>query len=208
METAWRRRPGPVRRLGLVLDAHDEPAHRAAAARVDALFVHRPWELELPDGLGVLAAHRAFDERLTLGRNPRLAAALGLGSLEVLGAKEERPIGMLARVGSARAEVVVERVEQVFGGLEETHGAPATPVDRVAVVGAMTDALVREAAARGAALYVSGQWRVPAAEAVEETGIAVAVVGHRRSELWGLRALAGLLRERFAGLEAVVLASG
>ena len=73
-------------------------------------------------------------------------------------------------------------------------------------MGAMNDALVREADARGARVYVTGQWRVPATEAVNETGIGVVCVGHRRSEEWGLRALAGLLRERWATLRVIVAA--
>lgn len=75
---------------------------------------------------------------------------------------------------------------------------------RVAVVGAMTDALVREAADRGAQIYVTGQYRQPAREAVRETGIGVIAVGHRRSEIWGLRALAGVIRERWSMIEVIV----
>jgi putative NIF3 family GTP cyclohydrolase 1 type 2 len=51
----------------------------------------------------------------------------------------------------------------------------------------MNDVLVREADRRGARLYVTGQWRERAETAVRETGIGVVIVGHRRSEEWGLR---------------------
>lgn len=74
----------------------------------------------------------------------------------------------------------------------------------MAVVGAMTDALVREAALRGADLYITGQLRKPALSAVKETGIAVVAAGHRRCEEWGLKALAGVLRERWFELEVVL----
>ena len=87
---------------------------------------------------------------------------------------------------------------------DEVHGGGQSEVKRVAVVGAMTDALVREAASRGADLYVTGQFRQPARNAVIETGINVIVVGHRRSELWGLRALAGVVRERWFRLEVII----
>ena len=75
----------------------------------------------------------------------------------------------------------------------------------MAVVGAMTDALVREAHARGIGAYVTGQWRQPAARAVRETGLGIVVLGHRRSELWGLRALAGLLRTHPARADLEIL---
>ena len=77
-------------------------------------------------------------------------------------------------------------------------------VSRVAVVGAMTDALVREAASRGADVYTTGQLRQPAQAAVLETGIGVVGVGHRRCEEWGLRALAGVLCERWSRLEVIL----
>jgi putative NIF3 family GTP cyclohydrolase 1 type 2 len=65
----------------------------------------------------------------------------------------------------------------------------------------MNEMLVREAVERGVQVYITGQWRQPASESVTETGIGVIAVGHRRAEEWGLRALAGVLRERWVQLE-------
>lgn len=45
--------------------------------------------------------------------------------------------------------------------------------------------------------------RAPAREAVAETGMAVAAVGHRRAEEWGLRRLESMLRESWANLHVV-----
>jgi putative NIF3 family GTP cyclohydrolase 1 type 2 len=95
-------------------------------------------------------------------------------------------------------------IEEVFGGQDKAHPGGWEKVSRVAIVGAMTDALVREAASRGANLYITGQLRKPAEEAVLETGIGVIAVGHRRCEEWGLRALAGVMRERWAGLKVIL----
>lgn len=51
---------------------------------------------------------------------------------------------------------------------------------------------------------MTGQFRTSAAIAIQETGIGVVAVGHRRCEEWGLRALAGVMRERWAGLEVIL----
>ncbi len=91
-----------------------------------------------------------------------------------------------------------------FGGFEATEG-PETETDRVAVVGAMTEALVLEAAARGAGLYVTGQMRRPAEAAVVRTGMRVVAVGQARSERWGLRHLGSFLAAAFPGLTVVDL---
>lgn len=203
--------PRLVQRLGLALEPWPGLSAWAEKRRLDALFLHRPWRL--PGGafaptIGVLAYHLAFDERLTLGYNPRLADALGLIALEVLGEKQGRPLGMIGDLAPPAPGFAAFRAtaDDIFGGEDEArpYAGGKEHIERVAVVGAMNDALVREAHARGAQIYITGQWRVSAETAVRDTGLGVLVVGHRRSEDWGLRALAGVLRERWANLEVVL----
>ena len=188
-----------MQRLGLALEPWPEFARWVVAERLDTVFLHRPWSLTDPQRqtlreaeIGVLAYHLAFDERLTTGFNPALTSACGWGVPEVLGRKEGRPLGMACALASPIPfDSVVAQLRAEFGGLEQVT-APAAgggaTVARVAVVGAMTDALVREAHARSVGVYVTGQWRQPARAAVRETGLGVVALGHRRSELWGLRA--------------------
>lgn len=196
----------PVRRLGLALEPWPTIDEWATHERLDAVFLHRPWKLQpwqLPE-LGILAYHLAFDERLTTGFNPRLAAVLQLSALATLGEKAGRPIGMIGAVPEQSFAEHVMLLDQVFGQHDEAYTAAEERIRRVAVVGAMTAALVREAAARGAQIYVTGQYRQPAREAVGETGIGVIAIGHRRSEIWGMRALAGVIRERWSSIEVVL----
>lgn len=196
----------PVRRLGVALDQWPGIGEWTRAERLDAVFLHRLRDLPpgaLAEEVGIIAYHLPFDERMTIGWNPRLAGVLGLESLEPLGDRDGRPVGMIGTaVGSYAA--LRRQVTEVFGGEEEARVGRRDNLAKVAVVGAMSDALVREAAERGATVYVTGQWRRPAHRAVSETGIGVITVGHRRCEAWGLRALAGVLRERWAGLEVVL----
>lgn len=205
-------RPGdaarPLARLGLALEFTPALPAWAREHRCDALFLHRPWRLPrgaLPPAVGVLYAHLPFDDRLTTSDNAPLAAALGFRTREVLGVKDGRRIGMVGDVAPARAADALARVRREFGGVEAVAVAdPDRPVTRVAVVGAMNDRLVREAAARGAGLYVTGQMRQPARAAVDETGIAVAAVGHERAERWGLHALARIVSEHWPSLAVPV----
>ena len=192
-----------VRRLGLALEPSGVIVERARDEALDALFLHRPWKLTgLPADVGVLASHLPFDERLTIGFNPDLAEALGISDIEVLGTKEGRPLGM---VGDFDGGSFIERITAELGPSEAVEPGSRAAIRRVAVVGAMTDPLVREAAERGADVYLTGQMRVPARAAVAETGIAVVAVGHRRSEVWGLHLLARLLREEWPELHTIVL---
>lgn len=197
----------PIHRLGLALEPWPGLPQWVAQERLNALFLHRPWRLDrssiAPD-VGVIAYHLAFDEHLTLGYNTRLAAALGMINSEVLGTKEDRPLGMIGDVPAESFNDWAHTLHEIFSGTESVQPGAHATIERVAVVGAMTDALVRDAAERGAHLYITGQSRQPARNAVTETGINVVEVGHRRSEEWGLRALAGVLRERWAQLEVVL----
>lgn len=197
----------PVRRLGLALEPGPYLPTLAKRYQLDAVFLHRPWKLEpwhLPADVGVLAYHLAFDERLTLGYNPRLAHVLGLTDIAVFGEKSGRPLGMIGAVPPTGFAAIERVARQCWGGLEEARSCNGV-VERLVVVGAMTDVLVREAAERGVQVYITGQLRQPARSAVIETGIGVLVVGHQRSEEWGLRALGDVLHEQWPALQVVPL---
>jgi putative NIF3 family GTP cyclohydrolase 1 type 2 len=196
-----------IRRIGLALEPWTQLSQWVSSRQLDALFLHRPWKLELeqlePD-IGVVSYHLAFDERLTLGFNPRLAEAVGLSSIEVLGEKEGRPIGMIGKISPLSFASCCSYVDEIFGGQDSANPGRCQTVSRVAVVGAMTEALVRQAASCGADVYITGQLRKPAEAAVVETGLGIIAVGHRRCEEWGLLALAGVMRERWSALEVVL----
>ena len=68
----------------------------------------------------------------------------------------------------------------------------------------MTAELMHEASQRGAEVYVTGQIRKPAKEAILDTGLGTVIVGHQRSEQWALSAFANVLRERFCGLKVIL----
>jgi putative NIF3 family GTP cyclohydrolase 1 type 2 len=196
-----------VARLGLALQPWRSLGAWAREESLDALFLHRRWGVEDADPsieVPVVFAHLPFDERLTTGWNPRLAAALGMHDIAPLGEKAGRPLGMIGDVTPATSGDMAARLQREFGALDDFVAGAADTVTRVAVVGGMSDALVREAAARGAQLYVTGQWRVPATRAVRDTGLSVAVTGHARAERWGLAALARMLRERWPAMDVVV----
>ena len=197
----------PIQRFGLALEPWPQLSQWADRQRLDALFLHRPWKLEpeqvAPD-LGVVAYHLAFDERLTLGFNSRLAEVLGMSNISVLGEKEGRPIGMLGEIPTQSFDHCRTHLNEVFGGQDAARAGKNSEVSQVAVVGAMTEALIREAALQGADLYITGQLRQPAQAAVLETGIGVVAVGHRRCEEWGLQALAGVMCERWSRLEVIL----
>ena len=196
-----------VRRIGLALEPWSGMETWVRQKNLDALFLHRPWHLNmqiLPDDVGILAYHLAFDLTLTLGLNPRLANILQMTHLLPFAHKNNLPLGMIGSIPETSTYDFLETLSDLFGTTPLVENDALESVSRIAVVGAMTDSTIREAAKHGAHLYITGQFRQPARTAVNETGIIVVVIGHATSELWGLRTLASLLRERWAGLDVFV----
>lgn len=194
--------PRPVARLGFALEPAPDLAAWVDAQHLDAVFLHRPWgvaDAGLPADIGILASHAAFDHRLTVGANPDLLFALEMHDVRPLGNGANGAQGMVGSVGAADPAAWAARLEAMFGGVEEVVPGDAAAIRRIAAVGAMTDALVREAAARGADLYLTGQIRHPARPALAETGMAAVAIGHRRIEEYGLRLLADALAAAFPG---------
>ncbi|MBD1842971.1 Nif3-like dinuclear metal center hexameric protein [Cyanobacteria bacterium FACHB-63] len=194
----------PIRRLGLALEPIPQIDYWITKNQIDALFLHRPWQLNSNLDIGVVFYHLAFDERLTLGFNLQLADVLSLVNVQSFGYKAERAIGMIGGVPSQSFDRYCVQVREIFGGYESAFGQADT-VGKVAIVGAMNDGLIRSAANQGASVYITGQFRVSAKQAVLDTGMCVIEVGHRRCEQWGLRALSAILRERWAELRTIVI---
>lgn len=202
----YRESDRPIHRLGLLLEPFPEIDDWIHRHDLDALFLHRPWKLEngwMTVDRGVIFYHLAFDERLTLGFNLRLADALSMTNIQPFGEKENRTIGMIGEIPPQPFDRYINQVHQVFNGYTSIKGTQEG-ISKVAVVGAMTDDLIREAAAQNVTVYITGQFREAAAQAVLDTGIAVIEIGHRRCEEWGLRSLSNVLRERWATLKTVV----
>jgi putative NIF3 family GTP cyclohydrolase 1 type 2 len=198
----------PVQRVGLALEPWPALPEWLVDHRIDTLWLHRPWLLDrssLPANVAVLYHHLPFDEHLTIGYNRWLAESLGFSGtpkplLEVIGYKAmpgypDRPIGMVGSESQLDFRGWCQRIAHVFGGYEDAIPGQKTVPGQIAVVGAMNPALIQEASERGAGLYLTGQYRKSAQKAVEETGMGVIAIGHRRSEEWGLRKLAQLLAE-------------
>jgi len=206
----------PIRRVGLSLEPWPKIGEWVRAQRLDALWLHRPWQLNtaaLPPDVGVLTHHLPFDECLTTGYNTRLAHALAMEPVAELGYKQseddlgvmlpKRAIGMIGDVPERSTELWLKQIQVAFGGYDRVESGQVRIHQRVAIVGAMNPELVYEAHERGVSLYLTGEYRKGTQKAVDETGMTVIAIGHKRTEEWGLRALGTLLREEWEGLVVV-----
>lgn len=195
-------RPGPeaVGRLALAL----EPADLPAILEADALFLHRSRHVGARwPGVGVLGVHDAFDLQFTTGPNRRLAAALGWTGVQEL-TWQGRLVGVQATPPQRgwpelRAALLAE-----LGGEDSSVPPVNSAAMQLALMNAMNPALLEHVAGRGVTVYLTGQLRPSAVETARALGLGVMALGHRRTELWGLRQLARELEAAFPGLKTVV----
>lgn len=201
------RRDGPaeVRRLALAL----EPADLPPTLEADALFLHRSRRVgDGWPGLGVLAAHDGFDTHLTTGPNRRLARVLRWTDVEEV-VWEGRVVGISAAPPQRGWASFRTALHAELGG-EDTAWPPQPPSGslRLTLMNAMNPALIGQVAGLGVRVYLTGQLRPSAVGAAREHGLGVVALGHRRTELWGLRRLARELEGAFPGLETRVYGDG
>jgi putative NIF3 family GTP cyclohydrolase 1 type 2 len=203
-ESIYRPSSQRVARIGLALEPWPGIESWIQKHQLDALFLHRPWKLDqrkLPEHIGVLTSHLPFDATLTLGYNPRLAQALAIARPIPFGYKDNIPLGMHGPIEPSPVEDVLTTLAEIFGKAPTVQKIFDETIDHIALVNAMNEGLIQEAAAKGVRLYITGQFRPSATKAMRETEMTVAEIGHTECERWGLRALAGLLRERWHNLD-------
>ncbi len=199
----------PIQRIGLAREPWPGMRAWSIAEGIDALWLHRPFRLsteDVPANVGVLAHHLAFDAALTFAESPRLAVALGMRGYTPFSPLDGIPRGMVGDIAPTAPDDLVTRLTDIFGFSPTSLSGPRqTTLARIVVASALSPILVHEAAAEGVHGYLTGQYRPSAKLALQTTGLVLITIGHASGEQWGLRALAGMLRERWA-MFTVVLA--
>ena len=198
-----RARPGDVRRLALALESRDLPPDLLSEFAPDALFLHRAYSLgDAWPRLAVLSVHDGFDARLTTGPNWRLAKALGWCHVKEVHFRGKLA-GLVATPPQENWPALLLALRAEFGGEELVFARPGV-IRKLALLNAMNPALIAQVAGLGVGVYITGQVRPSALSALHERGLGLIALGHRRSEIWGLRRLASELRAAFPDLETRV----
>jgi hypothetical protein len=199
----WRAGARPVQRLGVAL----ELLAGMDTDGLDALLLQRPFRLP-PDalpGAGILVIRGALEAHLTMGYNPALAEALGIGTPRPV-QREGEIVGMTGWLAEPEPWDQWEaRVQGEFGGLEASAAHGVRDVAHVAVMNGMHERLIVEMADAGIDTYLTSAIRVSGSAAAAERHMALIAPGETRVERWGLRRLARDIERAFPELSARVL---
>jgi dinuclear metal center YbgI/SA1388 family protein len=199
-----------VERIACGVSASRELFERAASAGAQLVIVHHGlfWNNDsrvvgplLKERLRALfdadltlaAYHLALDAHPEVGNNALLARELGV--------EVERPFASVGLGGRLRAprprDEVVVRVREIVGAepLVFPHG-PET-VERIAICSGGAARYIRDAAADGYDLFLTGEAAEPTLHDALELGITFVAGGHYATERLGVQALSARLAERF-----------
>ena len=204
---------GSVTKIGAAVDASGATIQMAVEREVDLLVVHhgffwqglqpltgpvgRGLRLAFSNNLALYSAHLPLDFHPRIGNNALLAAALGFDQTEPFLEVKGQAIGLRAETELRRDELLT-KLEESLGGPVRCIGAGPMEVRRVGLVTGGAGGEIYRAAKSGLDSYITGEAPHWAAVAAEELGINLFLGGHYATEIFGVKALAADLAEKFA----------
>ncbi|MCY3913197.1 MAG: Nif3-like dinuclear metal center hexameric protein [Chloroflexi bacterium] len=174
---------------GLFWDRDSRVVSRVMRDRLRALF---------DADINLAAYHLALDAHDSLGNNAQIVRALGLEPESTpFAVSGGQPIGKIARATQPLSpSSLVERVETAIGRPHATFMHGPSSIRQVAVCSGSGASFIQEAQSLGADALLTGDMAEPAEMQARELGIHFIAAGHYATEVFGVRALAGLIAEQ------------
>ena len=187
----------------------------AVAAGADLLIVHHGlyWGFQWPlrgadykrvkllmdNDLALYAAHLPLDAHAELGHAANLLRELGVENRVPFGRYKGMSIGFMGEIPECSRTELHERLETLLGDSVKLLPFGPEKVRRVAcVTGQGADfSLVREAKIQNIHFYISGEASHPIYHYCRENLVSLALGGHYRTEVFGLRALKSHLENQY-----------
>lgn len=206
-----------VSKIAFAVDGVLETFEAAAALNADLLIVHHGiyWGYQYPlrgsnykriktlidHEMALYAVHLPLDAHPEVGHNVMLLKALGVeeASLQPFGAYQDSTIGWQARIPEIRRQALTERLQEVLGGEVKLLGFGPEKIRSLAcITGAGADfATIGEVKIKNIHYFISGEASHPIYHYTQEAGVNVALGGHYRTEVFGLKALSSHLEQTY-----------
>lgn len=208
---------GGVSKVLAAVDASEASIRAAVESGANLLLVHhglfwdgnrpvtgrryRRLKLLLGNDIALYSAHLPLDVHPELGNNALLADALGVERKGRFGEYSGTAVGVWGEIPPIARSEFADRVRAAVGGDAVTaiEGGPET-VSRVGILTGGGGSMVADAIAAGLDTLVTGEGSHHTYFDAMEGGINLYYAGHYATEVFGVRALARHVAERF-GLE-------
>jgi dinuclear metal center YbgI/SA1388 family protein len=206
---------GMVKRICCLVDASMEGFEEAARLNADLVICHhglswgdslkkitglnyRRMSMLLDNDMALYACHLPLDAHPLYGNNAGLCKALGLQARKPFGVYDGQTIGFEGRLPRAMPrEEFKHRLELATGGHLQCMDFGPAMIRTVGVVSGGAAEEIEEAAEKGLDVFVSGEPKLLAYHLAREHGINAMFAGHYATEVFGVRALASLLKRTF-----------
>src|SRR5215467_4810508 len=203
---------GRITRIGAAVDVSTRVLTEAAKQDVDLMIVHhglfwpglqpirgplrRQLRLAFENDVALYSAHLPLDIHPRVGNNAQLVAALGLKSAQPFLEEKGQPVGLKIRVSRQRSRLVRELQKALNGPVKVFDFGPKQTRAIGVVTGAAGSEIYR-VAHEGIDTFITGEAPHWAAVAAEELGVNLLLGGHYATEVFGVKALAAHLSNRF-----------
>ncbi|CAN5783189.1 Nif3-like dinuclear metal center hexameric protein [soil metagenome] len=203
---------GSVRKIAAAVDASQASIDDALDGGADLLLVHHGlfWDGNQPltgrrfrrigrllaADAALYSAHLPLDVHPELGNNVLLARELGIEPEGRFGDYKGEPLGVWGRLEVTR-EALAARLDSVLGSRVKLVPGGPERIRRVGVITGGAGQMIAAATAAGLDAFVTGEGAHHNYFDAREGGINLLLGGHYATEVWGVRALARHLSERF-----------
>jgi len=151
----------------------------------------------LDGGVALYSAHLPLDAHPTLGNCAILMREIGLEPTERFGSHEGAPLGWSAETGNLALTDLRARVEEAVAGPVQVIAGGGEEAGRVAVVTGGGGSFLTRAAAEGVGTLITGEGGHHTFVDAHELGINLIYAGHYATEVFGVKALGGLIEAEF-----------
>jgi dinuclear metal center YbgI/SA1388 family protein len=174
---------------GLFWSFHPTGLTPLLAARLRPLFKH---------DINLAGYHLPLDAHPVVGNNAILARELGCVDIEPFGSYKGSLIGQRGRFSAPlTTSELHERVHAVTGRAPLLLGAGPERIGSIGIVSGSAADTLNEAVAAGLDAFLTGEPREHITAEAAEHRVHFVAAGHHATETFGVRALGGLLADRF-----------
>ncbi|MBI4828969.1 MAG: Nif3-like dinuclear metal center hexameric protein [Nitrospinae bacterium] len=188
-EAIRRRADAVIVHHGMFWDSDPRPLRGGMKRRIKLLLDH---------DISLLGYHLALDRHPEVGNNARLASLLELTGAGPFGMYKGEAIGRMGQTARpVTPAMFMAMVHERINPAARAHAFGPGEIYRVAVCSGGAQDLLREAVARGADLYLTGEESEWVYHVAREEGIHYVAAGHHATERLGPMALGDHLAARF-----------
>jgi dinuclear metal center YbgI/SA1388 family protein len=207
---------GEVTKIAAAVDAGQLPFEAAIAAGVDFLICHHGlyWTAPIPltgssykkiktaiDGnLAVYGAHLPLDGHPEIGNNALLADALGLKKIETFLNYEGNDMAVVAEGPAGGRSELAEKLKALFPSTYQSIEYGSEHPKRIGILTGSGQSAVAHLKANNIDTLITGELRQHHFNMAQELGLNLYPCGHYATEVFGVKALAAEVAEKF-GLE-------